>query len=649
MCGIFGVIVSRRTSLGPRDVFKLFEAFGAASQTRGREGSGVLASLAGQTYVHRSPDAFDGFVRSTAYRGLLARIGDERAALERGALVIGHTRLATHGSQGVESNNQPVGYDGIYCLHNGIVVNAPSLWRDLAPLRARTDVDSEVISALVAERMQAGSRFAPAVRSALSRLKGEFSVALADGASGDLALATNNGSLYYAMNAGRGVLVFASERYIVRTLADRHAALIGSDLQAIQVPLGQVVVVGREELTFDASEPSGATTVAPDPSGVTPPGDRLELHDTLLESAQRCKSLRRCTRCVLPETMPFINFDDGGVCNYCRNYRPRQLLGEDKLEQVLSRFRSRDGSPDCVIAFSGGRDSSYALHVLKRRYGMSPVAYTYDWGMVTDLARRNQARMCGKLAVEHIWISADIGAKRRNIGANVRAWMHKPDLGMIPLFMAGDKQFFYYGHRTMKNTGIKLMVFATNHYEKTDFKIGFCGVPPVTDQGRPNYLDLGRKLALLRYYLWQFLRNPRYLNRSIPDTFGAFLSYYALDNEATFLHLYDYIPWNEEEIDRTLIGEYDWETAPDSTSTWRIGDGTAALYNYIYRTICGFSEQETFRSNQIREGVITREQGLALVEQESVPRFESIQEYCGLIGVPFSELLSSIYRLQRLY
>ena len=650
MCGIFGVIVSRRTSLVSRDVFKLFEALGEASQTRGREGSGVLAAMAGQTYVHRSPDAFDRMIKSDAYRGLSARIAGEPEALNRGALMIGHARLATHGSQGVESNNQPVGYDGIYCLHNGIVVNADALWRDLAPLRAFTDVDSEVISALVAERMRAGHAFAPAVGSALGRLDGEISVALADGNSGDLALATNNGSLYYSVNPKRGVLVFASERYIVRTLIDKQAALLGGDAETIQVPMAQVVVVGREELTFDTLRLNAAgeemSTGRPDPA---PPRDRLALHDTLIEATRRRKSLRRCTRCVLPETMPFITFDAEGVCNYCRNYRPKQLLGEDKLQQMLSRFRSRDGSPDCVIAFSGGRDSSYALHLLKRRYDMNPIAYTYDWGMVTDIARRNQARMCGKLGVEHIWISADIGAKRRNIRANVRAWMHKPDLGMIPLFMAGDKQFFYYGHRTMKNTGIKLMVFATNHYEKTDFKIGFCGVSPVTDRGRPNYLNLGRKVALLRYYLWQFLRNPRYLNRSIPDTFGAFLSYYALDNEATFLHLYDYVPWNEQEIDRTLIGEYGWETAPDSTSTWRIGDGTAAFYNYIYRTVCGFSEQETFRSNQIREGVITRDHALALVEEESVPRFESIQEYCSLIGIPFSELLSSIYRIQRLY
>jgi len=636
MCGIFGIVVSSRTTLAASDVFGLFEALGTASQTRGREGSGVLAAIAGETYVHRSPDAFERMIESDAYRRFRQQTGGKPDALEGGALMIGHARLATNGSQGVEGNNQPVGYEGIYCLHNGIIVNADALWRGLAPMQPHTDVDSEVISALIAQRRNSGEDFATATRSALASLEGEYSVALAQASSGTLALATNNGSLYYAKNAARGLLVFASELYILKTLATAHPGLLGSSGEPVQIPLGEVLVVGREELDSPATGPAAQGSVLP-------------VHDTMIEAERRRTAMRRCTRCVLPETMPFITFDPGGVCNYCLNYRAKQFLGEDKLEEMLSRFRSRDGSPDCVIAFSGGRDSSYALHLLKTRYRMNPIAYTYDWGMVTDIARRNQARMCGKLGVEHIWISADIGSKRRNIGANVRAWMHKPDLGMIPLFMAGDKQFFYYGHRTMKNTGIRMMVFATNHYEKTDFKIGFCGIPPVTDQGRPNYLDLGRKVALLRYYLWQFLRNPRYFNRSVPDTFGAFLSYYALDNEATFLHLFDYVPWDEKEIDRTLIGEYGWETAPDSTSTWRIGDGTAALYNYVYRTICGFSEQETFRSNQVREGVITRDEALALVEQESAPRFESIQEYCSLIGVPFSELLSSVYRLKRLY
>ena len=53
--------------------------------------------------------------------------------------------------------------------------------------------------------------------------------------------------------------------------------------------------------------------------------------------------------------------------------------------------------PDCLVPFSGGRDSMYVMHVIKKELGLNPIAFTYDWGMVTDLARRNIARICGNL------------------------------------------------------------------------------------------------------------------------------------------------------------------------------------------------------------------------------------------------------------
>ena len=67
---------------------------------------------------------------------------------------------------------------------------------------------------------------------------------------------------------------------------------------------------------------------------------------------------------------------------------------------------------------------------------------TYDLGMVTDLARRNIARICGTLGVENIIVAADIHWKRENIKKNIIALLKSPELGMIPLFMAGDKYFF---------------------------------------------------------------------------------------------------------------------------------------------------------------------------------------------------------------
>ena len=66
-----------------------------------------------------------------------------------------------------------------------------------------------------------------------------------------------------------------------------------------------------------------------------------------------------------------------------------------------------------------------------------------------------------------------------------------------------------------------------------------------------------------------------------------------------------------KQINRALRTEYNWELAQDTTTTWRIGDGTVAFYNYCYFTIAGFSEIDTFRSNQIREGALSREEGLS--------------------------------------
>ena len=102
--------------------------------------------------------------------------------------------------------------------------------------------------------------------------------------------------------------------------------------------------------------------------------------------------------------------------------------------------------------------------------------------MVTDLARRNIARVCGKLGVENVIVAADLKLKRKNIKLNIEAWLKKPDLGMIPLFMAGDKQFFKYANVVKDQANIDLNIWGINFLENTDFKVGFCDVPPDWDK-----------------------------------------------------------------------------------------------------------------------------------------------------------------------
>jgi len=268
--------------------------------------------------------------------------------------------------------------------------------------------------------------------------------------------------------------------------------------------------------------------------------------------------------------------------------------------------------------------------------------------MVTDLARRNIARACGKLGVENIIVSANIHWKRENIRKNVSAWLKKPALGMIPLFMAGDKYFFYYCDKLKKQTGIDLNIWGINHLENTDFKVGFAGLPPKFDKKRIYSLSIKNQAKLFGFVGGNVLKSPGYINQSMLDSLGSFGVRY-LAPKRDYYHLFDYYKWDENEINSLLINEYGWEKAIDTTTTWRIGDGTASFYNYIYFNVAGFSEVDTFRSNQIREGMLSRDEAMELVRQENRPRYETLRWYLDIIGLDFESVIKVVNKIPKRY
>lgn len=227
------------------------------------------------------------------------------------------------------------------------------------------------------------------------------------------------------------------------------------------------------------------------------------------------------------------------------------------------------------------------------------------------------------------------------------AWLKKPQLGTVPLFMAGDKQYFYYANKLSKELDIKLILFCSNDYERTNFKYGFSQVKPKFGHYQAYSYGLAEKAKLAAYYASQYLKNPSYLNSSLFDTLTAYLSYYFIPHD--YLYLFRYINWDERQIGQTLRQEYNWELARDTKSFWRIGDGTAPFYNYIYLAMAGFTENDTFRSNQIRAGMISREEALKLVEQANQPRYDSIKWYCQTIGLDHQQVLKIIDSAPKLY
>jgi len=213
--------------------------------------------------------------------------------------------------------------------------------------------------------------------------------------------------------------------------------------------------------------------------------------------------------------------------------------------------------------------------------------------------------------------------------------------------MAGDKQYFYYANQLSESNHLRLVVLCENLLETTNFKSGFCGIKPNFGSEHTYSLSSWQKLQMMAFYGKEYLLNPAYLNSSLVDTLHAFKSYYFIPHE--YLNLYNYIRWDETTLERALLDEYDWELAPDTSTTWRIGDGTAAFYNYIYYTVAGFSENDTFRSNQIREGMITREEALKLVNEENRPRYESIRWYLDTIRLDFESTIRRINQIPKLY
>jgi hypothetical protein len=87
----------------------------------------------------------------------------------------------------------------------------------------------------------------------------------------------------------------------------------------------------------------------------------------------------------------------------------------------------------------------------------------------------------------------------------------------------------------------------------------------------------------------------------------------------------------------------------NGTRTWRIGDGTAAFYNYIYYTVAGFSEHDTFRSNQVREGMISRDRALQLAREENRPRYPTLKWYTEVVQLDYERTISIINRIPKLY
>ena len=676
MCGILGITTKKDYS--PKALEQMVDILLRLSESRGKEAAGLAVKRKESIDVLKLPLSASNFLKSPLYGEFSKNVLSALPPLS----IIGHSRLATHGNEGVSYNNQPVIKDKAVCVHNGIIANDEDLWRRYPQLKRNYQVDTEVFLGLLQMFLAESCSIPEAVKRVFGVIEGSASAAVLFNNNYSLTLATNTGSLYVCENQTKDTFIFTSERYIFEQFIDKVKGIDSFKKEEIeQLSPGTGLLLNTRTLDrsgFDFSKINSApgnTSVFPHPEikfinydePDSPPKISFpevlindnnfklspETKKVMYENWQRLYSfyddgkIKRCAKCLLPGTMTFIDFDERGVCNYCRNYKKIGLKSKDALEEAVAKYRRSDGRPDCIVGFSGGRDSSYGLHYVKKVLKLNPVAYTYDWGVLTDLGRRNQARVCGKLGVEHIIISADIRQKRKNVLTNINAWLKKPELGVIPILMAGDKKHISYGEWLKKKMGIKLLIYCCGSgFENDFFKVGLAGVHMTSDISFTKIPALD-KIKLTAYYAYQYIRNPLYINRSLLDTMLAY--YVSIFLPFHGLYLFNYIKWDEKEILSTIIHEYNWEREPDTSVTWRIDDGTAAFYNYIYLTATGLTEFDVLRSIQIKEGQITKEEARDTIREENRPRFELMEWYARIIGFDINKAVKRINEIPKFY
>ncbi len=117
--------------------------------------------------------------------------------------------------------------------------------------------------------------------------------------------------------------------------------------------------------------------------------------------------MRRCTRCILPETFPRIKFNDKGVCNYCHDFKGKKKLEEDKaiyfnkFKKLIKQIKSKHDY-DCTLSYSGGKDSTYTLYILKKIFNLRVLTLTFDNGFLPEQTFKNIRNICENLEVDNM-------------------------------------------------------------------------------------------------------------------------------------------------------------------------------------------------------------------------------------------------------
>ncbi len=305
---------------------------------------------------------------------------------------------------------------------------------------------------------------------------------------------------------------------------------------------------------------------------------------------------RTCTRCVMDSTVPGLRFDDNGVCRLCyvQDKLDRAYFSEqdpDKraaFDAMIARIkREGRGKPfDCILPFSGGGDSSYAL-LRAVEMGLRPVAYHFDNGWVSELGRHNLEAVTRKLDVPLKTLSYPWEQQRDAYRACLEASIPEP---CLPCLVA----VFSLAYKAAEIEGVRTVIFSSS--PRTE------GIAPLSW----SYVD-GRYLesVVARHGQASTLVGVREFNRLRARRLLAG----ALLHRTRIIMLPLYLEWDDTHIKQRLRAELGWVDG---------GKHADCVYTpfrtHLIQRKFGFDLRRLGPAAQVRSGRISRAKALAFFE-----------------------------------
>lgn len=333
-----------------------------------------------------------------------------------------------------------------------------------------------------------------------------------------------------------------------------------------------------------------------------------------------------------------INFDENGVCDACNFAEKKHSVidwdeRERQLRELLGKHRSKDGSYDCIVPGSGGKDSFYASHILRTKYGMHPLTVTWAPHIYTEWGWRNFQK----------WIHA--GHDNYLMTPNGRVHRLLTRLAVDNLFH--PFQAFMFGQKSLAPKmallfNIPLVIYGENEAEygnpigdtesaKRDWSYFTAEDQSKVHLGGVSVADLKRNFGIEQCDLAPYLpANPNEIEKKNVEV--HYLGYY--------------MKWHPQSCYYYAVEHGGFEASPERTP------GTYSKYNSIDDRIDDFHYYTTGikfgigrasydAAQEIRSRDINREEGVALVQRfdhEFPERFaDEIFKYLSIPANEFPE------------